>query len=163
MSLLCQLFPIWSFSDTPPFWPKTFFFLFFFKSSLSVCPTQYLAHSVFVPLSFIPIKLKSEHFDAFFNPLPPSLFADFSLSKYLFGVKVPFRYGLATLFITKNSDKINAFFGTWQNFASVLFLWLITKFCLMPNVFLGWWQNCVLCQTLSLANDKILSYAKLLL
>ena len=45
-----------------------------------------------------------------FYPLPPPLLANFSLSKYLFGAKIPFRYSSARPGIVpppKKSDKIS--------------------------------------------------------
>ena len=51
-----------------------------------------------------------------------------------------------SLFIQKKSDKINAFF--------VCAFLAIGKILLL-SFFFGWWKNSVLCQTFSLADDKI--------
>ena len=120
-------------------------------------PTQCLSHSVFVPLSVsltqcCPIKSKREYFAHFFNPLL-CLLTFLSVNIYL-ELKFPLGMVWPHYLYKKNSDKMNAFFVC----AILAIGKILLLFC-----FFGWWQNFVLCQTFSLADDKILSYAKIFL
>ena len=106
-------------------------------------PTQCLSHSVFVPLSVsltqcCPIKSKREYFAHFFNPLL-CLLTFLSVNIYL-ELKFPLGMVWPHYLYKKNLTK-------WMHFLCVQF-WQLAKFC-----------SC----SVSLADDKILSYAKLFL